>query len=131
MEIPAKSPLQSLFAANRSAEALPHPPVEPGGTPPRTATKDTLSLTERGREFKTAAQRALRLPEIREDRVRQLKRQLEAGTYDVKGQRIAASMINESLENNHVLKHIDTHTCHQPTGQSHECDDNETAGHTG
>ena len=38
----------------------------------------------------------------------QLKRQLEEGTYLVKGHQIAVNMINETLENNNVLKHIDT-----------------------
>ena len=56
----------------------------------------------------TAVEHAYLLPEIREDRVMRLKRQLEEGSYRVKGNRIAVNMINETMENNHVLKHLDT-----------------------
>ncbi|MCB2147981.1 MAG: flagellar biosynthesis anti-sigma factor FlgM [Deltaproteobacteria bacterium] len=109
MEIPEKGPLPSPPTHNRAAEELPHPTVEPtAGVQRKTAGRDIVSLTERGREFKAAAELVHLLPEIREDRVMQLKRQLEEGTYRVKGHRIAVNMINETMENNYVLKHIDT-----------------------
>ncbi|MBC2711727.1 MAG: flagellar biosynthesis anti-sigma factor FlgM [Desulfosarcina sp.] len=108
MEIPEKGPLQSLPAQNRQVEEIPQPTVEPNGAQRKSAERDTVSLTERGREFNAAVQHAHLLPEIREDLVMQLKHQVEAGTYRVKGHRIAVNMINETLENNNVLKHIDT-----------------------
>lgn len=108
MEIPEKGPLPSLPAQNRSTEALPPPSAEPTGAQPGAAPGDTVNLTESGREFKTAVQNARLLPDIREDRVMQLKRQLEEGTYRVKGRRIAVNMIDETLENNTILKHMDT-----------------------
>lgn len=114
MEIPEKGPLPSLPGPKRSAEERPQPPVEPTVDPNvaqrKTAARDTVSLTERGCEFKTAVHYAQSLPEIREDRVMQLKRQLEEGSYHVKGHRVAVNMINETRENNNVLKHIDTKT---------------------
>ena len=109
MEIPEKGPLPSPPSPNRSAEELPHPTAQPTADVRRkTSGRDIVSLTERGREFKAAAELVHLLPEIREDRVMQLKRQLEEGTYLVKGHQIAVNMINETLENNNVLKHIDT-----------------------
>ena len=108
MEIPEKSPLPNPPIQNRSAEALLHPAAESSAAQRRPSHKDTVRLTERGREFMAAAEKAHLVPEIREDRVMQLKRQLEEGTYRVKGHRIAVNMISETLENNHVLKHIDT-----------------------
>jgi flagellar biosynthesis anti-sigma factor FlgM len=108
MEIPEKGPLESLPVPNRSAEVVPHPPAEPSGTHGGTAKNDTVNLTASGREFKAAAEHAQWLPEIREERIMQLKRQLEEGTYRVKGHQIAVNMINETQENNHVLKYIDT-----------------------
>jgi len=107
MEIPEKNPLPAPSAQHLSAEEVLHPATELRGGQSKTAEKDTVRLTERGREFKAAAEQAHFLPEIREERVMQLKRQLEEGTYRVKGHRIAVNMINETLENNHVLKHID------------------------
>jgi flagellar biosynthesis anti-sigma factor FlgM len=108
MEIPEKNPLHALSAQNRSVGEPAPSPHGTTGEQGRTAEKDTVRLTERGRAFKAAAEHAHLLPEIREDRVMALKRQLEEGTYRVKGHRVAANLINETLQNNHVLKHIDT-----------------------
>jgi anti-sigma28 factor (negative regulator of flagellin synthesis) len=36
-------------------------------------------------------------PEIREDKVGQLKGEIEAGTYSVEGDKVASKMIKESL----------------------------------
>ena len=108
MEIPEKGLLHSLPAPNRLIEVLSPPPDKTTGMQGKAAEKDTVRLTERGRAFKAAAEHVHLLPEIREDRVMALKRQLEEGTYRVKGHHVAESMINEALENNNVLKHIDT-----------------------
>ena len=124
MEIPEKGPLQSLPVQNRSAEALPPLAAESSDAQSKITDKDTVSLTERGRAFKAAAELVHVLPEIREDRVMRLKRKLEEGTYRVIGHRIAGNMINETLENNQVLEHIDTKALPQDKGQHHECEDN-------
>lgn len=108
MEIPEKSPLHFLPTPISMTEEALQPPGEPNRVQQESAQKDTVNLTEKGREFKTAVQRARSLPEIREDRIVQVKRQLEAGTYRVKGHRVAVNLINETLQNNTVLKHIDT-----------------------
>jgi negative regulator of flagellin synthesis FlgM len=110
MEISEKGPLHTLSAQNRLAEALQKPPIEPAGLHDRGAEKDMVSLTQSGLDFKTAAQQSHSLPEIREDRVNQIKRQLEAGTYRVKVHRVAVRMIEETQENNQVLAHIDTNS---------------------
>ncbi|MEE4112165.1 MAG: flagellar biosynthesis anti-sigma factor FlgM [Desulfobacteraceae bacterium] len=108
MEIPEKGPLQSLPAQSRLIEAAPWLPTETTWVRHSAAEKDTVSLTERGRRFKAAADQAHSLPDIREDRVALLKRQLEDGTYRVVGDRIAMNLLNETAENNQVLDHIDT-----------------------
>lgn len=108
MEIPEKGPLRALSTRDGSVETLLQSSLEPGRIRSEAAGKDTVSLTETGREFRTAVHHVHGLPEIREDRVMQIKRRLEEGSYRIEGHRIAVDMINETLENNHVLKHIDT-----------------------
>lgn len=108
MEIPEKRPLPPPPVRNRPADAKSQRSVGSPGAQSKTLPTDTVSLTTRGREFKAAGQHAQLLTETREDRILRLKRQLEDGTYRVQGRRIAVNMINETLENNHVLKHIDT-----------------------
>jgi len=108
MEIPEKGSLQSLPARNCSPEEPARPAIKPNGMQRATADSDTVRLTEKGRAFKTSTHYVRSLPEIREDRVMRLKRQLEEGAYRIAGDRIAGSMLDEALENNTILKHIDT-----------------------
>lgn len=109
MEIPDKGPLHGPVAGERPAEGPQQAPqTHPGKLPSKSAGRDTVSLTAKGREFNNAVDHARALPDVRMDRVMQLKRQLAQGTYRVEGTRIAVGMIDESMENNHVLKQIDT-----------------------
>jgi len=39
------------------------------------------------------------LPDVREDKIRELTDKLAKGTYDVKGEKIAEKMVSESLLN--------------------------------
>ncbi|WP_319525261.1 flagellar biosynthesis anti-sigma factor FlgM [uncultured Desulfosarcina sp.] len=100
---------------------LPHPaeeisvdgPQQPSQTEGREQNSsqghtDAVRLTEKGLAFSEAFGKARSLAETRVDRVLELKRQLAQGTYRVMGDRIAVNMIDESLENDSVLKHIDT-----------------------
>ncbi|MGD8702137.1 MAG: flagellar biosynthesis anti-sigma factor FlgM [Desulfosarcina sp.] len=107
MEIPEKGPLPSLSVTENLTDNL---PSAIGSTGPRqeNGSTDSIRLTKEGREFQSAANQARLLPDVREERVQQLKRQLETGTYRVEGSRIAVNMIDETVENNSVLKHIDT-----------------------
>lgn len=108
MRIPEKGALQSLPDLNRSAKGATGGCAQPDPVERPTGSNDTVSFTEKGRELKTAAHHARLVPDIREDRVMRLKRQLEEGSYRVQGDRIAGSLIDETLENNDILNHIDT-----------------------
>lgn len=108
MEIPSKGPLLFMPARNRPSETLAPPSFQAVGEQRKHIEKDIVSLTDKGRRFEAAVQHMRSLPDIREDRIMQLKRQIEEGTYRVKGDRIASNMIDETLENNIVLKQIDT-----------------------
>ena len=110
MEIPEKGHLQRSVAGERSAEgALQSPQTDPGSVPAKGAENfDTVRLSGTVREATKAVERARQLPDVRMERVMQLKRQLAEGTYRVEGNRIAVGMMDESIENENVLKHIDT-----------------------
>lgn len=110
MEIPEKAPLQSLSIGDQKVESLPQTPLEVSGDQAVPSDRDRVDLTEGSRQYHSALNQAQLLPEIREDRVAQLKRQLAQGNYRVEGCRIAVKMINETIENNSVLKHLDTKT---------------------
>jgi flagellar biosynthesis anti-sigma factor FlgM len=78
---------------------------KPDGNDSRT---DAVRLTEKGLEYINAVSHARSMADTRADRVMELKRQLAQGTYRVMGERIAVKMIDESLENDNALNHIDT-----------------------
>jgi flagellar biosynthesis anti-sigma factor FlgM len=107
MQIPEKGALPPLPGGDPLADDRPERSVKVS-TVLETDGRDTVSLTESGREFKAAVDRARSLPDIRLERVQLLRQQLEKGTYRVEANRIAVGMIDETIENNNALKHIDT-----------------------
>ena len=80
-----------------------------GGT--ATATRDTLavrpaadvSLSSAARDIQLAKKAIDALPDVREDRVRALKAQVENGTYRVSGEDIADLIIRRALADNTSL----------------------------
>ena len=109
MEIPDKGPLQAPILMESAVDG-PHasPPADAPKGPADSSGKDSVRLTDAGREFNRAVDQVQTLPDVRLERVMQLKQQLAQGTYRVEGRRIAVNMIDESMENNSVLKHINT-----------------------
>jgi flagellar biosynthesis anti-sigma factor FlgM len=128
MEIPEKGSLRMLPVQNKSTEALSSLTAKPSERRPITAPADSVRLTTKGNEFAAAVKGVQGLPDIREDRVMRLKRQLEEGTYRIEGGRIAANMLNESIENNSVLEHIDNDESVRSSGQHHEINNHATDG---
>ncbi|BBO66785.1 hypothetical protein DSCA_07150 [Desulfosarcina alkanivorans] len=108
MIIPQKGPLQFLPDRRRPAHLSVPCHLRRDNLPASPPGRDTVTLTEKGRDTGSAVQQAKMPGENREDRVAFLRRQIEAGAYRVSGSRIAASMVDETLENNMVLKQIET-----------------------
>ena len=108
MEIPEKGPMPPLPIGESTTDERTERSTEARVTSSPGGRGDTVSLTERGREFNAAIDQARSLPDVRLERVQLLRQQLEKGTYRVEADRIAVSMIDETVENNSALKHIDT-----------------------
>ncbi len=68
---------------------------------------DKVDLSSQAKEANRAFAELKRLPEVREEKVGEIKNQVETETYKVNGDKIAVSMLNESLENNAILNAID------------------------
>lgn len=107
MKIPENPPLQATSAGDRPSDDSAQTVITATGGRTKADTRDTVSLTEKGREYRSAVHQAQMLPDVRMDRVTALRRQLADGTYRVEGDRVASSMMDETVENNTVLKHID------------------------
>ncbi|MBW2632083.1 MAG: flagellar biosynthesis anti-sigma factor FlgM [Deltaproteobacteria bacterium] len=59
--------------------------------------EDKVSLSSTARDIQQAEKTIEKLPDVREEKVRELKDQIEAGKYDVNGEKIAGKMLGESL----------------------------------
>lgn len=61
--------------------------------------EDNVVLSPRAKEIQEAKKVLNSLPDIREEKVARIKQQIDKGTYQVEGEKIAARMIKESLLN--------------------------------
>jgi len=58
---------------------------------------ESVNLSTTARELQKVREVLEAIPEIREDKVGQFKREIEAGIYDVRGDKVAEKMLRESL----------------------------------
>jgi len=109
MEIPEHGAFHPYPAEKISADGQQQPSqMEASEQDGNVGKTDAVRLTEDGLDFIEPVNNPRSMAETRVDRVMELKRQLAQGTYRVMGDRIAVNMIDESLENEKVLNHIDT-----------------------
>jgi len=61
--------------------------------------EDNVILSPKAREIQEAKKLLNALPDIRDEKVAQIKKQIENGTYQIDGERIATRMVKDSLLN--------------------------------
>ena len=99
MEISGKGPGVSIEAyINNIRDQKPVEPVE-AVAPQRPVLEDKVILSPEAREIQDAKRQLENIPDIRSEKVGEIQRQLESGTYEVKGDQVAVKMITESLIN--------------------------------
>jgi negative regulator of flagellin synthesis FlgM len=59
--------------------------------------EEKVSLSTTARNFQRAQKAIEEVPEVREEKVRELKDQIQTERYDVDGEKIAEKMVSESL----------------------------------
>ena len=59
--------------------------------------EEKVTLSSAARDIQQAEKAIKELPDVREEKVQELKDQIETGTYDVNGEKIAEKMMRESL----------------------------------
>ena len=67
---------------------------------------DTVQLSDRAREVQQAATALKDMPDVRQDKVQQVRMDLDQGTYQVSGPKAAQGMLREGLENDLILRKI-------------------------
>jgi len=88
-----------------------HKHAEQPKLPPTGASGglDKVELSDQARQIQHAAQEANQGSDVREDKVAQIKMDIENGTYKVVGTKVASAMLNEAFENDVILQKVNTH----------------------
>ena len=74
----------------------------------QTGTVDKVQLSSQAKEIQKSAFSLGHGEDFRDEKVRQVKLDIEKGTYNVNPAKVATEMLREAFENNKVLKSIDT-----------------------
>lgn len=69
---------------------------------------DKVELSDQARQIQQAAQDVNKVSDVREDKVREIKMDVEKGTYKVAGDQVATDMLKEAFENDIILHKINT-----------------------
>lgn len=76
----------------------PDRPKEKGGErSEEVLSKDQVTVSEKAKEIGRLQVEVSKLPEIRADRVEEIKNAINAGTYDVKGEAVAGKLLKEAI----------------------------------
>ena len=72
----------------------------PDNKPEKTAVKaDTVVLSDAAKRVQEARRQLDNIPDVREEKVSQLRNQIQNGTYEINADKIAGKMIKEGLLN--------------------------------
>jgi negative regulator of flagellin synthesis FlgM len=99
MEIRSKSqpnPVDAYINQVQAKAKIESPVSGPAQQAPKT---DTVDISETAKRVQDAKTRLDAIPDVRADKVAELKNQIQNGTYEIQPDKIANKMIRESLLN--------------------------------
>ena len=98
MEITNKSQAISIDAYVKQVQA--QPKTEPAGekdAQPQRLKTDTVVISDAAKRIQEAQKQIQAIPDVRADKVAEIRNQIESGTYQINADQIAGKMIKESL----------------------------------
>lgn len=101
------SPIQ-LNAYIRQAQQQKQPNDSKAITAGRSTTTDQVELSDQAKKIQQAVQQVQDGSDIRQDKVQQIKMEVDKGTYKVVGAQVATDMLSETIENNIILQKVNT-----------------------
>lgn len=72
----------------------------------RPVTSDQVQLSDEAKKIQQASQQLQEGDPIRQEKVQQIKMEVEKGTYKVSGAQVATDMLKETIENNVILQKV-------------------------
>ena len=99
MKITDKNPYINFEASTRNIKEKEKLDASDKQTSKDSIKEDKVFLSPQAKKIQEAKKIMSSIPEIREEKIAQIKAQIENGTYHVEGKKIAAKMLKESLLN--------------------------------
>lgn len=97
MEISGKVPAIKIDAYLNNVKNKNKTDGSSSNSPKSVQNEDKVDLSQNVRDVKEARAQLDSIPDVREEKVAEIKSQLEKGTYNIDGKKIARNMIRESL----------------------------------
>lgn len=63
-----------------------------------TSKKDVVSISNQAKDFQTALKAVRELPDIRADKVNEISKKFESGSYNVSGGEVADRIVNSIID---------------------------------
>lgn len=63
-----------------------------------SSLNDKLEISQTGKDYHVAKQILTNIPDVREDKVNEIKQRLDAGTYDISSDELADKLINRYFD---------------------------------
>jgi len=63
-----------------------------------SSKKDVLSISDKAKDFQTAMKALRNVPDVREDKIRELSGKFNSGNYDVNGKDVAERIVKSILD---------------------------------
>ena len=87
-----------IDAFNRINEVYKAQGVKSTGKVKRSASQDTFEISQTGKDYNVARQIVAATPDIREAKVNEIKKRMEAGNYNVRLEDLAEKILNMNFE---------------------------------
>jgi len=98
MEITPKNPIDTDAYVNHINDKQ-KPEITSDKAASQVAKTDKVEISEAAKEIQEVRKQLDNTPDVRTEKVEQLKNQIENGTYEIKSEEIAEKMLKESLFN--------------------------------
>lgn len=98
MQISDHGPLKDLaglLSGLQEAAQVKSPSIKEAGTP--QGGEDKVQISSQAKEFQQIYQLASQAPDVRTDKVAELQEAIKGGTYNVRGEQVAAKLITQTI----------------------------------
>ncbi len=99
MKVTGENPSVGLEAYVKNINDKKNIDPSAGQNPKTVSRQDSVVLSPKAKEIQETKELLSAVPDVREEKVAQIKTQIENGTYEIDGEKVASRMIRESLLN--------------------------------